>query len=360
VRTALLSDLHLGAVSGRDVLRLPEPRERLVGALEGAERVVVLGDLLELREQPVARVLETASPALKALREACRDKELIVVPGNHDHHLADAFLDRLRLEDQDLGLEQRTEASAHPGLLGRLAELLAGAELSLAYPGLWLREDVYATHGHQVDVHMTVPRPEAIMASAMRRVTLRRAPSSPADYEAILDPLYSLFHGIAQASSQTALERTGGASRKAWRLLEGGGLGAFAAGRVGVPAGVLALNAAGFGPFRPEITGAELRDSGLRAMSQAVDALDVRAQHVLFGHTHRPWPLPGRDGEWRTPSGALLYNTGSWYHEGSLIAADGPSSPYWPGTVTWLEASGPPRLENVLEGLVLDRGVTPP
>ncbi|MDQ3719275.1 MAG: metallophosphoesterase family protein [Actinomycetota bacterium] len=353
MRTALISDLHLGAVSGRNVLRLSEPRERLVTALEGAERVVVLGDLLELREQPVARVLETAAPALEALGEACRDKELIVVPGNHDHHLAGAFLDRLRLEDQDLGLEQHAEASGHPGLLGRLAEMLAGAELSLAYPGLWLREDVYATHGHQVDVHMTVPRPEAIMASAMRRVTLRRAPSSPADYEAILDPLYSLFHGIAQASSQTALKRTGGASRKGWRLLEAGGLGGWAVGRVGVPAGVLALNAAGFGPFRPKVTGEELRNSGLRAMSQAVEVLGVRAQHVLFGHTHRPWPLPGRDGEWRTPSGALLHNTGSWYHEGSLIAAAGARSPYWPGAVTWLDDEGPPRLENVLEGVAL-------
>lgn len=353
VRTALVSDLHLGAVSGRDVLRLPEPQERLVASLQDADRVVVLGDLLELRERPVPRVLETASPALEALGAACRGKELIVVPGNHDHHLAGAFLDRLRLEDRDLGLEQRTEASAQPGLLGRLAELLAGAELSLAYPGLWLRDDVYATHGHQVDVHMTVPRPEAIMASAMRRLTLRRAPSSPADYEAILDPLYSLFHGIAQASSQTALERTGGASRQTWRLLEAGGLGGFAVGRVGVPAGVLALNAAGFGPFRSEITGAELRDSGLRAMSRAMEVLGVRAQHVLFGHTHRPWPLPGRDGEWRTPSGALLHNTGSWYHEGSLIAASGASSPYWPGTVTWLEDDGPPRLENVLSDVAL-------
>ncbi len=354
VRTAVISDLHLGAVSEREVLRLSEPRERLVAALQGAERVVVLGDLLELREQPVARVLETAAPALEALGEACRYKELIVVAGNHDHHLAEAFLDRLRLEDQGLGLEQRTEASGHPGLIGRLAEMLTGAELSLAYPGLWLREDVYATHGHQVDVHMTVPRPEAIMASAMRRVTLRRAPASPADYEAILDPLYSLFHGIAQASSQTALKRTSGASRKAWRLLEGGGVGGFAIARLGVPAGVLALNAAGFGPFRSELTAAELRDSGLRAMSQAVEVLGVRAEHVLFGHTHRPWPLPDRDGEWRTPNGALLHNTGSWYHEGSLISQAGRDSPYWPGTVTWLDDEGPPRLENVLEDLVLD------
>jgi hypothetical protein len=293
-------------------------------------------------------VLDTAGPALAALGRACEGKELLVVPGNHDHHLADAFLDRLRLEDAELGLEQRADASGHPGLLGRLAELLGGADLKLAYPGLWLREDVYATHGHQVDVHMTVPRPEAIMASAMRRITLRRAPRSPADYEAILDPLYSLFHGIAQGSSGTTMERTGGASRSVWRLLQAGGLGGFAISRVGIPAGVLALNAAGLGPFRPEITGAELRDSGLRAMSDAVEAMGIAAPYVVFGHTHRPWPAKDSDREWRTATGSSLYNTGSWFHEGSLIAEAGPASPYWPGWVTWIEDDGPPRLENAL------------
>jgi UDP-2,3-diacylglucosamine pyrophosphatase LpxH len=353
VPTAVISDLHLGAASGRDILRLPEPRARLLEALAAADRVIVLGDLLELREQPVARVLETAAPALTGLAQACDGKPLIVVPGNHDHHLADAFLDQLRLEDQDLGLEQRARADGHPGLLGRLAELLPGADLSLSYPGLWLREDVFATHGHQVDVHMTVPRPEAIMCSAMRRVTLRRAPRSPSDYEAIVDPLYSLFHGIAQASSQRTMERTSGASRSIWQLLQGGGLGGFAVGRVALPAGVLALNAAGFGPFRPEVTGAELRDSGLRAMGEAARNMGIEAAHVMFGHTHRPWPIEGRDHDWRTPGGALLHNTGSWYHEGSLIGDAGQGSPYWPGWISWLDDSGPPRLQNVLEGVEL-------
>jgi predicted phosphodiesterase len=353
VATAVISDLHLGAVSGRDVLRLPEPRKRLKTALAEADRIVILGDLLELREQPVARVLETAEPALAAIGQASQGKEVLVVPGNHDHHLADAFLDRLRLEDATLGLEQLVAASGHPGLLGRLAEMLGGADLKLAYPGAWLREDVYATHGHQVDVHMSVPRPEAIMASAMRRVTVRRTPASPAEYEAILDPLYSLFHGIAQASSQTTMEKTGGASRSVWQTLQGGGAGAFVVSRLAVPAGVLALNAAGFGPFRPEISGAELRDSGLRAMAEAVANMRIPASHVLFGHTHRPWPLEGRDHDWRTGTGALLHNTGSWYHEGSLISGAGPSSPYWPGWVTWLDETGPPRLENVLGDMEL-------
>ena len=42
-------------------------------------------------------------------------------------------------------------------------------ELTLAYPGLRLRPDVYATHGHYLDLHLTVPRLESIAASAMGR-----------------------------------------------------------------------------------------------------------------------------------------------------------------------------------------------
>ena len=358
MRTAIVSDLHLGAVSGRDVLRLPEARERFVAVLSGADRIVVLGDLLELRERPITRVLEAAAPALEALRQAAAGKELLVSAGNHDHQLAVPLLDQMRLEERDVALENRSPARGAPGLLGRLAELLERVEVTLTYPGVWLREDVFATHGHQVDVHMTVPRPEVVMAAAMRRVTLGRQPGSPADYEAILAPLSGLMNCIAQAPTSEAMVRTGGVSRSVWRILNGDGrvsrLASLAVGRLGIPAGVLALNAAGLGPFRSEITAAELRDSGLRSMSTAVERLGVRARHVLFGHTHRPWPLPDRDGDWRTPGGALLHNTGSWYHEGSLISADGPRSPYWPGSITWLEGDEPPRLENVLQDVVLD------
>jgi hypothetical protein len=69
---------------------------------------------------------------------------------------------------------------------------------------------------------------------------------------------------------------------------------------------------------------------------------------VIFGHTHRPGPLPGDEqAEWITLSGARLWNTGSWLYEGALITT-GSDSPYWPGTVLMLEDEGPPRLENVL------------
>ena len=69
---------------------------------------------------------------------------------------------------------------------------------------------------------------------------------------------------------------------------------------------------------------------------------------MIFGHTHRPGPLPGDEqAEWTTLSGTRLWNTGSWLYEGALIT--GGDSPYLPGTVLTLEDEGPPQIENVLQ-----------
>ena len=79
-------------------------------------------------------------------------------------------------------------------------------------------------------------------------------------------------------------------------------------------------------------------------------ALAPGAEHVIFGHTHRPGPLERDDvAEWTTLPGTRLWNSGSWLHEGAFVRS-GRDSPYWPGTVLTLEDEGPPRLENVLAG----------
>ncbi len=46
---------------------------------------------------------------------------------------------------------------------------------SAAYPGLWVREDVYATHGHYLDCHLTIPTLERLGIGAMGRVMRRPA-----------------------------------------------------------------------------------------------------------------------------------------------------------------------------------------
>ncbi len=47
MRTLVISDLHLGASTNTDVLRRPAIRDRLVAALGGIDRLVILGDGLE-------------------------------------------------------------------------------------------------------------------------------------------------------------------------------------------------------------------------------------------------------------------------------------------------------------------------
>ena len=113
------------------------------------------------------------------------------------------------------------------------------------------------------------------------------------------------------------------------------------------------LNHLGIGRFRSDISPLELRRGGLRAMARVVRDLDVRAAHVVFGHTHRAGPLPGEAEGWWPGGGVRLHNTGSWLLEGAFSAADGPANPYWPGRLTWIGDEGPPEFQNVLDGMEL-------
>ncbi len=198
MRTAIVSDLHLGSIFGEDLLRDAEIRRVLLAEIEAADRVVLLGDVLELRELPLARVLEAARPFFEDLGEAMAGRRVVLVPGNHDHRLAEPLLEEPAIAAQPLGLEHRGEALVQPAT--RIAAWLDAAELSLAYPGVWLRDDVYATHGHYMDCHMSLPRLECVATAAMTRAfgELPR-PATPGDYERVLRPLYGLAFGLAQS-----------------------------------------------------------------------------------------------------------------------------------------------------------------
>ncbi|HEX2266303.1 MAG TPA: hypothetical protein VHH14_08480, partial [Solirubrobacterales bacterium] len=83
MRTAIISDLHLGIASDEDVLRDPSIRRVLFEELAGAERLVLLGDAIELRNLPVGPSLARARPFFEELGEALGDVEVTLVPGNH-------------------------------------------------------------------------------------------------------------------------------------------------------------------------------------------------------------------------------------------------------------------------------------
>ncbi len=213
VRTLILSDLHLGSGGDIDLLRRPELRETLWAEVEGVDEVVLLGDAVELRDRPLAEALALARPFFDELGSAIGAGRVVVVPGNHDHHLLDDWLERRRLEGAGpLGLEQRVSVQSGP-----MAQLVAGmgrTPVELAYPGAWLRPGVYATHGHYLDRHLTVPTFERLAVAAVERVLgesreVSEAPGSPEDsgsasvedYERIQAPVYAFLFALAQAGS---------------------------------------------------------------------------------------------------------------------------------------------------------------
>jgi hypothetical protein len=213
---------------------------------------------------------------------------------------------------------------------------------------------VYATHGHYLDLHLTVPSLERLGAGVMRRVVALNpeGPRSAEEYETVLEPLYAWIHAIAQLADADRSRVLHGGSVRGWEALTGARRGLRrTAVAAGFPVLVAALNRAGLGPLRAEVTGPELRRAGLRALEEVVSRLGIEADHVIFGHTHRAGPLPGDDAaEWGTAARTQLLNIGSWVHEPAFAGPDPSQSPYRPGFCLVLDDDGPPRLVNLLDG----------
>jgi hypothetical protein len=355
VATVLISDLHLGTASNGDVLRRPAALAALTERLATVDELVLLGDVVELREAALRDVLRAARPVLREIGRALAGRRITIVPGNHDHQLAAPLLERLNAsEDGRLELET-VAAPPAGGALAAVADALAGAEVRLAYPGLWVRPDVFATHGHYLDAHNTVPTLERLAVGVVERLIggLPGGRLRPDDYEAALGPVYALAFTFAQASPAARRLVGGGPSMRAWRRLAGSsgarpGLHVRLVGGALVGTAVAGLNRAGVGPLRADLSAAELRRAGLRGIGDVIERLGVEAGHVIFGHTHRAGPYPGDEG-WTLPGGARLLNTGSWVEEPTFLGGVPHESPYFPGTWVLVPRSGPPRLERLLD-----------
>jgi hypothetical protein len=360
VRTLVISDLHLGAGRGNDLLRRPELRAPLVEAVRGVDRLVVMGDGLELRDGPHRDAIEVAGPFFEDMGRALgADGELLLAAGNHDHGLVAGWIDgRLLVEPSGfLGLEQRIAPADAGPLAGALAERAAPARVEVVYPGVWLRDDVYAIHGHYSDLHATVPTFERLAAGAMARwaVALPEEGATPDDYEAVLSPLYAWMHALTQRSDHAVISAGAGASSRAWVELGGSGRRLrprTAALRAGFAAGVAIVNRLGIGPVERDLSGGGLRRGYLHGIVEFLHRLGVRAPHVICGHSHRSGPWPGDDlAEWTTRAGGRLHNTGSWVYQPHFLGDDPPQSPYHPGTAVVIEGAEPPRLLRLLEAL---------
>jgi predicted phosphodiesterase len=321
VVTAVVSDLHLGTRTQADLLRRPDLRQRLIEAVENVDHVVLLGDSIELRDGPPGEALEVAAPFFEHLGEAMAGRRVTVVPGNHDYQLASPWLARRRDgRAGPLGLEELS-APVAGDVLGRLARRMGSAEVVLAYPGTWLRQDVYATHGHYLDCHNEVLTFECLARRVAELLTgePRHGYRRPDDYEAVLRPVYRAIYRVAQS------RRARSAARSAKALVRWG------------------ETLAGYrGPRRRP---------GLGAMTQVVDGLGIDAAYVVFGHLHRAGPLDADRAAWTTPRGVHLVNSGSWVYEPAYLGPAAAKSEHWPGTCVVVRREGPPEVKQLLRGV---------
>jgi hypothetical protein len=355
------------------VLRGGRPLERLCEAVSDFERLVLLGDLIELRHGPARDALAVAAPVLSALGDALGpDGEVVIVPGNHDHDLVEPWFERSARSAPapPIGSDAAVDWRAGEPL-ATIVRRLAPSAVRVSYPGAWLREDVYATHGHYCDRHTTVPMFERLGAGVMARIIREpeRGPACAEDYERVLAPIYAWIHALAEHRGPEFGRSSHGPSAQAWRVLAPGrrrrraaGRGPRAlAGRVGAHARrsaliagfavtVAAVNRLGVGPVRTDLSGAALRRASLQAFGEVIERLGIEPRWAVFGHSHRAGPLSDDDrSEWRTPGGASVLNTGSWIHEPAFVRPDPARSPYRAGFAVRLGDTGPPELVNLLD-----------
>src|SRR5262245_33478201 len=270
MRTLIVSDLHLGARLRRDVLQSPAALNALLEALDGAERLVLLGDIVELLEGRATQALHAAEPVLQALGQRLGgEREAILVPGNHDAELVRPWM---RAHGIPASVDAEIPLDATPAM-ARVAALLGPARVRAHYPGVHLDERVWATHGHYLDRHLL---PEA--AFGIARGLLGRLPRDgawPADYEG--GPSVTRLEALLTRWLPGPLARLVDDAAELVRATTMPGLHRLVHHRFST------LNAA--------LLGAQMRRAAIPALARVVHRLGVEADVVIFGHVHRRGPL---------------------------------------------------------------------
>jgi UDP-2,3-diacylglucosamine pyrophosphatase LpxH len=331
VRTLVVSDLHLGGRLEHDVLRRPEPLKQLLDALRGIDRLVLLGDIVELMEAHPDQAMRVAEPVLRAIGERLLDTtEVIYVPGNHDKPLIREWV---RARRSTLSVDTVVPLSASR-TLARLTSWLWPATVQVRYPGVWLSDRVWATHGHYLDLHLL-----PVAAWGIARGLIGRPPGdgvAPAAYE--------------RARRPSTARATQWLPRPAAELLDE--LAELIRAST-MPRARRHLARRGIAPLNSRLLGLQMRHAAIPAFGRVVHRLGIDAEWAIFGHVHRLGPLDGDDqAEWLGPAGGpRIVNCGSWMYEPALLHRAVPPHPYWPGGAVLLEDGSEPRAVGLLDGL---------
>jgi predicted phosphodiesterase len=332
VRTLVVSDLHLGARARPGVLTRREPLNRLVEALDGVDRLVLLGDVVESANR---RAMQVAEPVLGTVGRAMgRTRTIVLVPGNHDRALIRNWI---WARGPRLGTADAVPPDATPAL-ARLTSWLKPAAVEARYPGAWLSERVWATHGHYLDRHLL---PESAFG-VWRGLLARPAPEtlSPRDYERLRVRSLAGVPGTLKARLPRPIgefaETVSDVLRAATMPL--------APGRLLQP---------WMAPLTSGLLGAQMRRASIPALARAVQRLGVDADWVVFGHVHRLGPLDGDEpDQWQGPDGRpRIANSGSWVYEPLLLHRATPPHPYWPGGAVVVDGERDPVAVGLLDDL---------
>jgi UDP-2,3-diacylglucosamine pyrophosphatase LpxH len=383
--TAILSDLHLGAAHGDDLLRYPFFCDLLREQLDGVDHIVLLGDILDLRFQQLEDALLISTPFLSMLGDAlrgARHPRVTYIPGNHDHHYAVRLIE----SEQERAIEagepftlRQVVAPPDFFLSRQLARIIGGpvdVRFAYFYDTLESSEGpIFLIHGHYLDLHLgaaparLLSLVQASIAAAGQTVD----GFSPDLYEAILRPQYELLHWIGQSPGGGQMqsriyERLRGGAPPSTRLrqirraaLRGA---ASVGGRVGVALAETLANRIVKGglsltsPAREAQAEATIHAFNL-SLEELAPYLPDGMRYVIFGHTHRPGPLEEGDSldRWRVKmrgQEVAAMNCGSWLYDDGKARRPDYRPQRWPGTFILIPDQGPPRLVETLADLAQD------
>jgi 3',5'-cyclic AMP phosphodiesterase CpdA len=367
MRALVISDSHLGAWTGDDLLAYQWAREALRPELERADEVVLLGDFVDLLFSTTEHAFARADGLVELLAQTLAGKRLVWLAGNHDHHVLvrrlEALIElRIATGKPDAELLDQWQASFF--FEAFLRRRLPDTEVEIAYPTRRVGE-VMLSHGHYLDGEVRGSVPNRLLQGGFWRIAGGRvATPTVEDYEAALVPLTELLFVEAQLPKGAAAERRIQAELRRIGHLAGiaaapgrelARLGRSVAQRLrGRPDPQ--APAADYVLARVVEPGASVLPA-VRAFARVCRNLgwDKEARWFVFAHTHQP--LDGVSAG-DTSVGPLFWNTGCWIYEPPAGAAEdylGYLENNWPGSAVVIdteERGGEPQL---LELLAADR-----